>query len=133
MTTLEMLAVTWIYIYVTMPENPALNGYIERPGFLIGDRVSIDHLTLPVGCIYGPDDAAVGYESAGWYVALMGRLIAKTEDLNTALIAANALDAFVQQGFIHGSMKMHRDELYIEFDGATVDIIHEAVERALAA
>ena len=63
----------------------------------------------------------------------MGRLIAKTENLETALMAANALDALVQQGAIHGSMHMQGDELYIEFDDATVDIMHEAVERALAA
>jgi hypothetical protein len=132
MTTLEQLVVTWIYVYIITDEHTN-DGYIQRPGFLIGDRVSIDHLTIPVGCIYGPDDAAVGYVSAGWYIVLMGRLIAQAEDLETALIAANALDALVQQGLIHGSMRMHGDEMYIEFDNVTLDIIQEAVERALAA
>ncbi len=132
MTTLEQLVVTWVYVYIVTDDHMN-DGYLQRPGFLIGDRVSIDHLTIPVGCIYGPDDAAVAYVSAGWFVALMGRPLANTQDLETALIAANALDALVQQGLVHGSMRMHGDEMYIEFDNITLDIITEAVERALAA
>ena len=123
MTTLEQLVVTWVYVFVTC-ENPRNSGYIQRPGFLIGDRVSIDHLTLPIACLYGPDDIADGYESAGWYVVLMGRLIAKADTLEVALMAANALDALVQQGAIHGSMRMHGDEMYIDFDDATLEIMH---------
>ena len=132
MTTLEQLVVTWVYVYI-VTDGHTNDGYLQRPGFLIGDRVSIDHLSIPVGCLYGPDDAAVGHVSAGWFIVLMGRLIAKAEDLETALIAANALDALVQQGFIHGSMRMNGDEIYIEFDNVTLNIIQEAVERALAA
>jgi len=132
MTTLEQLVVTWVYVFVTC-ENPMNNGYIERPGFLIGDRISIDHLTIPVGCFFGPDDIAVAYESAGWYVVLMGRLIAKAETLEVALMAANALDDLVQQGAIHGAMRMQGDEMYIEFDDATQAAMFAAVEKALAA
>ena len=132
MTTLEQLVVTWIYVYIEC-EDPKENGYIQRPGFLIGDRVSIDHLTIPVACSYGPDDFADVYLSAGWYVVLMGRLIAKTDTLETALITANALEALVAQGAIHGSMRMRGDEMYVVFDDATLDIMQEAVERAFAA
>lgn len=132
MTTLEQLVATWVYVFVTC-ENPRHSGYIQRPGFLISDRISIDQMTLPVGCLYGPDDNADGYESAGWFVVLMGRLIAKAESLEVALMAANALDALVQQEAIHGAMKMHGDEMYIEFDDATQAAMFAAVEKALAA
>lgn len=85
MTTLEQLVVTWVYVWVSIEDDLKLDGYIQRPGFLIGDRISIDHLTVPAPCVYGPDDIAIGYESAGWYIALLGRLIVKVETLKSPL------------------------------------------------
>lgn len=61
----------------------------------------------------------------------MGRLIAKTETLEDALTAANALDALVQQDAIHGSMRIQGDAMYIHFDSSNVEVMHQAITKAL--
>jgi hypothetical protein len=131
MMTLAELIVSWIYISLPRDEKH-LPCYIKRPGFLIGDRISIRQLTTIGPWMYDLGDVALGYRSDGWVVALMGRLITSVDTLEGALKIANALEGLVEQNRIHGTLPTRDDAMYCVFDDKTLEAIFETVDAALA-
>ena len=67
--------------------------YVERVGFLVGDRVTIHRENCPVhGC--------------HWCIALFGIIAYVADSLKEALAKANYLDTMVKLDQIHGKFKI---------------------------